>query len=252
MQLLLPYMKWVTALLLALILVVGCSRGSVHILGGYYLEKFPENNHFYLRRRGDGSIGGVFDGYLLSIGVSTNVIIAYVKRLYRGDVDGWYMLDVKSGRLTGPLSDGELTKVCSENGITCEPIDLFWTRSRGNESVYDSGSNAGRVLSPRRGASLWSYMTQEAVRNLGVLEVSWLHERLLQLGIFSEARVSGRASNAVGDHLHHTFAAGVQRTDAYFHEHGHIGILCRLCRRSRPSRWVCGSSCGHGSGKSSH
>jgi hypothetical protein len=25
-----------------------------------------------------------------------------------------------------------------------------------------------------------------------------------------------------------------------------------LCRRSRPSRWVCGSSCGHGSGKSSH
>ena len=113
-----------------LILMLGCGSNRIIVTGSYYLERFPENGRFYLRQRGDGSTGGVFDGHLLWIGANQDAVIAYVKRLYRGDPDGWYVLDVRTGKVSGPLTECELRAVCTKNGITCEPVDAIWARNK--------------------------------------------------------------------------------------------------------------------------
>jgi len=113
-----------------LILMLGCGSNRMIIAGSYYLERFSENGKFYLRQRGDRSTGGVFDGYLLQIGANQDIVVAYVRRLYRGDPDGWYMLNVKTGKVSGPLTENELRAVCNKNGITCEQVNAVWARNR--------------------------------------------------------------------------------------------------------------------------
>ncbi len=124
-------MKWLHRMLLVLVIAfTGCGSQRVPVAGSYFLEMFPENGRFYLRQRGDGSVGGVFDGYLLQIGANQQMVIAYVKRLSRGDPDGWYSLDIKTGEVSGPLTEFERSDICGKNGIICEPIDDFWARKK--------------------------------------------------------------------------------------------------------------------------
>lgn len=124
-------MKCLRIISLALLFsVLGCSSQRVPVVGSYYLEKFSENGRFYMRQPGDRSNGGVFDGYLLYIGANEDVVIAYVKRLYRGDPDGWYTLDVKTGKVSRPLSESERNKLCNKNGIACESVDAIWARKK--------------------------------------------------------------------------------------------------------------------------
>jgi hypothetical protein len=131
MYLLFPDMKCLRIIHFALlILMLGCGSNRMRVAGSYYLERFSENGKFYLRQHGDRSTGGVFDGHLLQIGANPDTIIAYVKRLYRGDPDGWYMLDVRTGKVSGPLTECELRAFCNKSGITCEPVDAIWARHK--------------------------------------------------------------------------------------------------------------------------
>jgi len=124
-------MKCLLLISLALLmLMLGCGSNRMLVAGSYYLERFSENGRFYLRQRGDRSNGGVFDGHLLQIGANQDIVIAYVKRLYRGDPDGWYMLNARTGKVSGPLTECELRAVCNTNGITCEPVDAVWARNK--------------------------------------------------------------------------------------------------------------------------
>ena len=53
--------------------------------------------------------GGVFDGTVDQIGWNQNWILARVTRLYHGDTNGWYVLDVKTKRVIGPIQESELS-----------------------------------------------------------------------------------------------------------------------------------------------
>ena len=83
-------------------------RNSCSLTGGYYLERFPENKRFYVRIKGDKSLGGQFDGTILQIGYSKQIILAEVNRLYDGDKDGWYYLHVDTGVIKGPVSHEQI------------------------------------------------------------------------------------------------------------------------------------------------
>ncbi len=124
-------MRCVVVACVALMLwVPGCGSNRIPIAGSYYLEKFPENGLFYLRKRGDDSVGGVFDGHVLQIGANECVVVAYVRRLYRGDPDGWYVLQVPRAKVFGPLSASELQTICRAHDITCEPVERFYKEKK--------------------------------------------------------------------------------------------------------------------------
>jgi hypothetical protein len=91
--------------------------------GGYYLERFDEGGvSYYLGAKGKPvSGGGVFDGTLQEIGWNEDWILARVTRCYRGDPDGWYALNVKTGQITGPLQDAELKKNPAFSHISTVP-----------------------------------------------------------------------------------------------------------------------------------
>jgi hypothetical protein len=79
------------------------------IVGKFYLNLFDETQRYTIFKKGDNSRAGIFDGTVLALGWDTNIILAEVDRVYDGDTDGWYRLDVKTGNITGPLSPTEIS-----------------------------------------------------------------------------------------------------------------------------------------------
>lgn len=89
-------------------LISGCGQEKKTIASGYELERF-ESGKYYLRTRGDTSLGGTFDGTIEQIGWNKSFILARVNRLYQGDSNGWYLLDLRTRVVRGPISESELT-----------------------------------------------------------------------------------------------------------------------------------------------
>jgi hypothetical protein len=72
--------------------------------GCYKLERFQENGKYYVEHPPDEPTGGgVFDGTIEEIGWNETWILARVTRLYRGDTNGWYALNIKTKQIAGPF-----------------------------------------------------------------------------------------------------------------------------------------------------
>jgi hypothetical protein len=70
--------------------------------------------------------GGVFDGTVQEIGWNDNWILARVTRLYHGDTNGWYVLNLKTSQITGPFQDAELkTNLAFSSIKTVQPATVF-------------------------------------------------------------------------------------------------------------------------------
>ena len=83
------------------------------IVGGYYLYRFDAGGPpplYYLGSadKAVGGGGGVLGGVILKVGWNRRLILAKVFKVYRGDPDGWYIVNVKSGKITGPLGQPTL------------------------------------------------------------------------------------------------------------------------------------------------
>ena len=73
------------------------------------MEDFEDSGKFYLMAdRYQKSGGGVFDGTIEEIGWDEKWIVARVKRIYHGDPDGWYAVNVQTHQVRGPLAESEL------------------------------------------------------------------------------------------------------------------------------------------------
>lgn len=110
------------------LLLCGCNPSHQQLSGGYYLDRFDEGGtSYYVGAPGkaiDG--GGVFDGTVQEIGWNDDWILARVRRIYRGDPDGWYALNVKTGQVDGPLQSSELkTNPAFSNIKAVQPTALF-------------------------------------------------------------------------------------------------------------------------------
>jgi hypothetical protein len=113
---------------LAIGIFSGCGQSHRQLSGGYYLERFDEGGtSYYVGAPGkDVNGGGVFDGTVQEIGWNDDLILARVRRIYRGDPDGWYALNVKTGQVAGPLQSSELkTSPAFSNIKTVQTTALF-------------------------------------------------------------------------------------------------------------------------------
>jgi len=97
------------------------SFNSRRLPGGYSLEWFDENGKYYVTGEGSPDAGGAFDGTINQIGWKDSEILANVTRIYRGDRDGWYVLDVKTRVIRGPLSDADVAGDAMPCKIQCHP-----------------------------------------------------------------------------------------------------------------------------------
>jgi hypothetical protein len=94
-------------LLIVLLSTAGCSP-SRKVSGPYRLERFEENGKFYLERAGVKEPGcSCIDGTVEEIGWTNGLIFARRHAFYRGDPDGWMIIDVKKQSMTGPLSEAQ-------------------------------------------------------------------------------------------------------------------------------------------------
>ena len=118
-------------LMLSLFAVVaGCEQQHT-IAGDYRLEQFKDGQTFYLHKRGhdDSADGGsIIGGIVLQLGWSSRFIVAERHSIYRGDPDGWMIIDVKTGAMTGPFTESELRKRSEVSGIQIYEVSEAWKR----------------------------------------------------------------------------------------------------------------------------
>jgi hypothetical protein len=78
---------------------------------GYALCQGEDKSLYYLQRSGDAiSGGGVLDGTVETIGWDSSSIIARRHSTFRGDPDGLMVLDIRSGRVSGPVDPKDIER----------------------------------------------------------------------------------------------------------------------------------------------
>src|SRR5436190_3717964 len=106
-------MRLLPSLLVLLVLLIsGCEQRHT-VAGDYRLEQFEDGKTYYLHKRGhdDSPEGGsIIGGIALRLGWSSRFIVAERHSIYRGDADGWMIIDVQSGAMTGPFTEADLQK----------------------------------------------------------------------------------------------------------------------------------------------
>ena len=95
-------------LLFASFLFFGCNQSTRKIVGEYSLERFQENGMYYVINREDLPGGGVFDGTIQEIGWNNSWILARVTKIYHGDTNGWYALNLATKQIIGPIQESEI------------------------------------------------------------------------------------------------------------------------------------------------
>ncbi len=95
----LPFLLFLCAL--------GCSQSTRRVAGPYHLKQF-ESGKFYLEKAGAPETGGgCIEGTVEQIGWTNGFIFAKRYSTYRGDPDGWVIIDVAKQSIVGPLTDAD-------------------------------------------------------------------------------------------------------------------------------------------------
>ena len=78
------------------------------VSGPYRLERFDSGTCYYLQK-GGGERGGVgcLEGTVEQIGWTNGLIFAKRHACFRGDPDGWMIIDVSKQSMSGPLSEAD-------------------------------------------------------------------------------------------------------------------------------------------------
>lgn len=117
-------------LLLLALLISGCEQQHT-IAGDYRLEQFEDGQTYYLHKRGhdDSSAGGsIIGGIVLRLGWSSRYIVAERHSIYRGDPDGWMIIDVQSGAMSGPFTEAEFRARPEAQGIQVYQVSEAWKK----------------------------------------------------------------------------------------------------------------------------
>jgi hypothetical protein len=111
-------------IILICLLFLGCSNQTKKTTGGYALERYHQNGMYYLiDPRDDPPGGGVFDGTVHKIGWNQDWILAWIRRLYHGDTNGWYALNLKTKQVIGPIQELDLKTNSAWRNIECRDSD---------------------------------------------------------------------------------------------------------------------------------
>jgi len=112
----------------------GCFPFGGHqrtIIGDYRLEQWEDSETFYLHKRGqdDSARGGsIMDGTVIRIGWSPRYIVAERHSIFRGDPDGWMIIEVRSGTIIGAFPDADFRARPEARGIQVFKASEAWTK----------------------------------------------------------------------------------------------------------------------------
>lgn len=124
-------MRASAALLLCTVcLLSGC--GNEHTVAGpFRLEQWEDGKKYYLHKQGydDSHEGGsILGGITLRLGWNSRFIVAKRYSFYRGDPDGWMIIDIKSSLIRGPYTDEELRLHLEVQDITTYEVNEAWKK----------------------------------------------------------------------------------------------------------------------------
>lgn len=127
-------MRWLisTALLFVAIATAGCDQQR-KVAGDYRLEQWEDGQTYYLHKRGhdDSSEGGsIIGGTVLRIGWTSRCIVAERHSIYRGDADGWMIIDVQNGTMSGSFSEADVRSRLEAQGIQIYEVREAWKQLR--------------------------------------------------------------------------------------------------------------------------
>lgn len=117
-------------LCLVALLMTGCANERT-VAGAFRLELFEDGTTYYLHKRGqdDSSQGGsIIGGTVLRLGWSSRYIVAERHSIYRGDPDGWMVIDVQSGTMSGPFTETEFQARPEAQRIQIYQVSEAWKK----------------------------------------------------------------------------------------------------------------------------
>ena len=124
--------RWLSFFLALSLLAVlsGCKQQHT-IAGDYRLEQFEDGHTYYLHKLGhdDSADGGsIIGGTVLQLGWNSRFIVAERHSIYRGDPDGWMIINVQTGSMSGPFTEADLRKHSEASDIRIYEVSEAWKR----------------------------------------------------------------------------------------------------------------------------
>ncbi len=104
----------------------GCRR----IAGTYCLEQWEDNSTYYFNDRAaeshDG--GGAIDGTVQRIAWTRDLILVERRANFRGDLDGWMLVDVPARKVRGPIAEADAQAILTRAGMRPVSAADAWRR----------------------------------------------------------------------------------------------------------------------------
>ena len=99
------------------------------VAGKYRLVQWEDGTTYYLHADGMNKPGGgVIEGTVKRIGWDERFIIVFRYSNFRGDPDGWMIIDHRKNTMTGPFSDTELLKHSELSDISTMEAEEAWEK----------------------------------------------------------------------------------------------------------------------------
>jgi hypothetical protein len=117
------------ALLAILALLVTACGLTKSMPGGYELEKWEDGTTFYLNAPGNTTQngGGAIEGTVQHIAWNSEIIAAERYANFRGDPDGWMIINVKTKEISGPLSETKFSELRSKANLQVKTAAEAWS-----------------------------------------------------------------------------------------------------------------------------
>jgi hypothetical protein len=117
------------AFLATLTLLVTACGSTKRLPGGYELERWEDGTTFYLNAPGNNtrSGGGAIEGTVQRIAWNKEIIAAERYATFRGDPDGWMIINVKTKDMTGPLSETQFSELRSKSNLQVKTAVEAWS-----------------------------------------------------------------------------------------------------------------------------
>ena len=104
----------------------GCAIADLP--GPYGLEQWEDEERYNLRGPGEQEQygGGVLRGTVLKIGWNSRYIVAERYANFRGDPDGWMIVNVATREVTGPVAEDQWRQNANLKNITVRSAATAW------------------------------------------------------------------------------------------------------------------------------
>ena len=99
---------------------------SERAIGANYVLERAESNYFLIDANHPDTVGGVIEGVVLAIGWDQQRIVVERHSIFRGDPDGFLIIDLKTRAMRGPLTREALTADPEVGAIKLLPAAQAW------------------------------------------------------------------------------------------------------------------------------